>query len=311
MKKNIRAGILSLVSVLIFIFTSAFAEVAVASRYTPPADKDQVFTQGIQIQERHDYDNKDKPIIHLSTHDVTLNIGETYTLQAHLLPGGKPVSVKWSSWNSDIAKVSSSGEITAVAPGIALISAYSNEYSFSVDQTGISSQCYVTVLGGPEDVPLLGISDWVFYYGNTKFTAPTGKYYDAIFNIKKNIGGSLYFSLGEYRYEHRVGLLFGSSIESKAHTNIFFELTERGPVRYKFIAKGNSPIKTNRGIAIGATRNTVLQKYGIPTEEPYSGDYYIYHAKTADKALHTEIEFLFEKSKGTLSEIRFYLGEFD
>jgi len=309
MKKITRAGILSLVFVLIFIFIATPTEVAAAGCLIPATDKDHILMQGIQIQAKHDYDKKDKPIVHLSTHDLTLKVSESYTLQAHLLPGGISVSVRWSSWNSDIAKVSSTGEVTAIAPGTAIITAYSNDYSGVGDPTGWSSQCYVTVLGGPEDVLPIGLSDWVFYYGNTKFTAPIDKYYDAIFNIKKNVGGSLYFSSIFYGY--RVGLLFGSSIESKAHTNIFLDVTERGPVRYKFIAKGKSPIKTNRGIAIGATRNTVRQKYGIPTEEPYTGDYYVYHAKTAGKALHTEIEFLFEKSKGTVSEIRFYLGEFD
>jgi hypothetical protein len=137
-------------------------------------------------------------------------------------------------------------------------------------------------------------------------------------SVRKIVGGYLYFTQGYYS-GYKTGLLVGSSDINKAHTNIYIEGEGRGPVSYRIIAKGNSPFKTNRGIIIGAAKSTVLAKYGLPTDtysvqsasDNITYEVVNYHAKEAGKALHTDINFRFLKSNGTLMEIHFYLGEYE
>jgi hypothetical protein len=81
-----------------------------------------------------------------------------------------------------------------------------------------------------------------------------------------------------------------------------------------FTAREKSPIKTSRGIAVGAKKSTVQQKYGLPTltdQYTVNGKAYeifTYRTKAAGKNQYTDMTFYFLKSKGTVSEISFYLG---
>ena len=298
MKKIVRAGILSLVFMLVFMFTAAFAEVAAAGRF--------------QVQPRHDYNIKDFPIIHISKHDLTLKKGESFTLKAVVLPGGKSVSVKWRSSNPKIATVSSSGKVTAAAPGTAKIYADDNtgKYDFFRDNTGYSDICYVTVPGG---VKPLNASDLAYSYGNTKLTVPTGTYDEPFAKIKKSIGGFedmyngvLYADDRDIDYE--MALLYGSKDASKAHTVIYFKMTERG-----YFARDNSPIQTSRGIAIGTKKSIVQEKYGLPTrtyqftEAGKTYEYLSYSVKAPGRSSYTVTDFYVLKSKGTVSMILFMI----
>jgi len=305
MKKVIRAGILSLTFVFSFMIMAVMAEGAAAGC---------VFSPGIKISARHNY-NGDYQYIHLSKHDLTLQKGKSETLKAVLIPSGQSVSVKWYSSNPKIAKVSSSGKVTAVSPGIAVISAGSDKHVGIGDQTGDSDECYVTVLGGANDVKPLGISDQIFYYGKTKLKAPAGNYEKAIANIKKSIGGYAYSEEGGYM----TGLIFGSTNAEKAHTKIYKIGFFDGFEGFGFSAIEMSPIKTSRGISVGAKKSEVLQKYGLPTEtldyleeedEEDGKTYpvYLYEAKTAGKAQYTRVMFDFRKSKNTVSDICFFFG---
>jgi hypothetical protein len=290
------------------MFTAAFAEAAAAGRFVPPIDKGHVLMQGIQIQARHEVE-EDREFIHLNKLDLTLAKGKSETLKATLLPGGKSVSVEWYSTNPKIAKVSQSGKVTAVAPGTTVISLFSMDYYGAWDQTGDSAVCYVTVPGGSKDAKPLDSSDRTYSYGNKKLTAPTNKFSEALANVKKSIGGNAYFS----RYYYRTGLLFGSKDFSIAHTFIYYRGSaedSKNSNGYGFDAYEKSPIKTNRGIGIGAKKSALQQKYGLPTYTP--NDYiearkiyevYRYRSKTAGKALYTEITFYVLKSKGTVSQI--------
>jgi hypothetical protein len=305
-KKITRAGILTLTFVLALMFTVAFAESAAAGRFVPPIDRAHVLTQRTSIQARHNYKYKDYPIIHVNKHDLTLQKGKSYTLKASLLPGGKSVSVKWKSSNPKIAKVSNSGKVTAVAPGIAEIWVESKEYDYDVDETGSSNACYVTVPGGSKDIKPIGTSDRTFSYGKFTFTAVTSKYSEAFAKIQKSIGG--------YAYPDDVystGLMFGSKDINKAHTYIYISEFNG----FTIVAMEKSPIKTNRGIMVGAKKSAVLQKYGLPTEiYQYKEDGKItyetlnYTAKATGKNLYTSISFIFLNSKDTVSEIFFFLG---
>ena len=70
---------------------------------------------------------------------MLLDIGEGGTVQAQLYPATATVKdVVWTSANTDVATVSTSGEVTAVSPGMALINVASVDRSFN-------AYCVVTV----------------------------------------------------------------------------------------------------------------------------------------------------------------------
>ena len=296
MKKITRTGILTLTFVFMLVFTAAFAESA----------------QGMPITPRHSY-NKSNPVIDLNKHDMTLKKGKSETLKAVTRPSGKSVTVTWYSSNPKIAKVSTTGKVTAVAPGTTVISASSMEYYGIYDQTGYSGVCYVTVQGEATDAKPLGTSDYTYNYGKTKLTAATGNYSAAIASVKKSIGGYAYLinypGIGYYE-----GIILGSNDLSKAHTDIHFLSNEKGPIGYGFFASGKSPLTTNRGIAIGTKKSVVQQQYGLPTfasEYTSNGTAYesfSYHVKTTGKGFYTRMTFNFLKSNGTVTMIAFYLG---
>ena len=313
MKRITRAGILSLVFVLTFMFIAASAEVAAAGRFVPPTDRGHIRVQGKQMQAKHDI-NEDYDFIHLNKHELTLKKGESYTLKASVVPGGKSISAAWWSSNDKIVTVSDSGKVTAVAPGIAVIYAenYYDGYYGNWDQTGMSNECYVTVPGGSKDAKPLDTSDRIYNYGNKKFTAPTDGFIDALAKIKKSIGGNTFFD----EYYYRTGLLFGSKDYSIAHTFIFYYGTAeyiKSSRGFGFEAYEKSPIKTNRGIGVGVKKSIVQQKYGLPT---HTGEFMEarkvyeilrYESKAPGKGLYTTITFYILKSTGIVSRIELYM----
>ena len=76
--------------------------------------------------------------VELSQSSLTMNVGDTKILSATVSPSGQ--SVTWSSGNTDVATVSSSGEVTAVGSGMAAITA-----SFKYGGATRSASCSVTV----------------------------------------------------------------------------------------------------------------------------------------------------------------------
>jgi len=307
MKRITRTGILSLIFLLAFMCTAALAEGAAAGRFFPPANKVHVFVRGISIQAKHNYKYRDYPIIHLNRHELTLRRGRSFTLKASLLPSGRSVSVKWISTNPKIARVSSFGRITALAPGTTMIWAESNDYfDLHVDHTGYSAECCVIVPGGPKAARPIGINDRTYYYEKYKFAAVTSNYNEVLTKIEKSIGGYK-CSVGGYG----TALLFGSEEIENAHTYIYID-EDYG--LYRFFARGISPLKTSRGIAVGAMKSSVQQKYGLPTltdqytEEGINYEVFIYRSKALRRNLYTDMSFTF--LKGTVYSIDFYLGGF-
>jgi hypothetical protein len=180
------------------------------------------------------------------------------------------------------------------------------------DLTGYSNQCYVTVPGGAKDAKPLETSDRTFTYGKSKFAAPTSKYKDAIANIKKSIGGQSYSEVDGLSYYY--GLRYDSKDRSKAHTDIYIYGYGKDDLGFGYDAREKSPIKTGRGIAIGAKKSAVQNQYGLPsytgefTEGGQTYEVFSYNSKTAGKNLYTIMTFHILKSKGTVSFIYFYLG---
>lgn len=78
--------------------------------------------------------------VSISPDSKTLNKGETVQLTATVLPtDATDKTVIWSSSNNDIASVDNNGEVTAVGPGTATITATAN------DGSGKAASCRITV----------------------------------------------------------------------------------------------------------------------------------------------------------------------
>jgi hypothetical protein len=303
MKKLISLGILFITFVLALSFTTALAGDAAVSRF---------FSHGMPIQARHSYNREDIPIIDLNKHDLTLKKGKSETLKVSVKPGGKSVSVMWQSSNPKIAKVNDSGKVTAVAPGIAVIWASTNAYMAYYDQTGYSNNCYVNVPGDAKDAKPLGASDRTFTYGKTKLVAPTGKYSEALASVKKSIGGHAYKEIdGTSTYN---GLRYDSKERNKAHSDIYIYSYSGTDLGFGYDAREKSPIKTSRGIAIGAKKSAVQKLYGTPasaSEYKEGGQTFEilgYDSKTAGKNQYTKMTFHVLKSKSTVVMMFFYFG---
>jgi len=302
MKKLITAGILFLTLVLALSSTTVWAGGAVTISFSP------------QIFARHNsLVDTGYVFMDLDKHDLTIAKGKSVTLKAFINPTGKSVTVDWRSSNPQIAKVSGAGKVTAVAPGIAMIRIFSDIHKTYYDLFGYSDECFVTVKGGTKDAQPVGTNDRTFTYNKSKFQAPTNKFSEALTLVKKSIGGDTYSIVDDKNYYY--GLFYGSKDLSKAHTAIYIVAYEDEYLYgFGFDARGKSPIKTSRGIAIETKKSEVQKKYGLPTfadqyiDEGKTYEVLSYHSKIAGKNLYTNVTFHILKSKGTVSMIQFYCG---
>ena len=83
---------------------------------------------------------------------LTMNVGESHTLQAQTLPDGAIIPVIWKSSNSTIASVNSNGMVTAIMPGTATITAT------TTGGNNQSATCVVTVRNTAEGTATLTLS---------------------------------------------------------------------------------------------------------------------------------------------------------
>ncbi len=92
----------------------------------------------------------------VNRNSITLSVGATDRVVATVSPDNADQTITWSSNNTSIAKVNSSGVITGVAPGVTSITATA--------KNGVKAQVKVTVTdpsggsGGGDYVPLTGLS---------------------------------------------------------------------------------------------------------------------------------------------------------
>lgn len=74
--------------------------------------------------------------VQLSENEISIEENTSHTLEVTILPENTTDTASWSSNDESVAKVDQSGNVTAVAPGTAIITVTSGEYS---------DTCYVTV----------------------------------------------------------------------------------------------------------------------------------------------------------------------
>ena len=126
-------------------WTSSNTDVATVSssgRVTAVSDGSATITAEITVNGRSYTDTcrvtVEEPSIRLSSSSLSLNVGDSETLSASVTPSG--TSVSWSSSNTNVATVSSSGRINAVASGSSTITA-----SISYGGRDYSVSCNVSV----------------------------------------------------------------------------------------------------------------------------------------------------------------------
>ena len=293
--------------------------------------------QATQIQPRHSLDPKDENYefwvgsldnkLNLNKHTLTLSKGATETLKVTTM-SGKKANVTWKSSNPKIAKISQSGKVTAVAPGITKISVcffyddddYGDYYWDGYeDATGRSNICHVTVQGSSKDPKPFNLSDETFYYNKTSLKIPawtkTIDYSKTLTDIKNKIGGTSYKGDSDYDGLYDVELFFGSTSRSKAHTRIFYrtDISDGSPWEFGYIAKEKSPIKTVRGIKVGSKKGEMQNKYGLPllTDSYKSNgntyEWFLYETYTNKSGATSYMSIMFTclKSKGTVTNINF------
>lgn len=93
----------------------------------------------------------DTESVSLDVADKTLSNGEKFRLDATVMPEDAAGTIHWTSSNSTVATVSQDGEVMAMAPGTAVITAT------AADGSGVSASCEVTVSGGTTGVPMTGV----------------------------------------------------------------------------------------------------------------------------------------------------------
>ncbi|MBR5486195.1 MAG: Ig-like domain-containing protein [Oscillospiraceae bacterium] len=107
-------------------------------------------------------DNSKVTGVSLDTDSITLQVGDSYGLQAAVAPPeAEDQRVRWSSSDTAVAKVNDSGKVTAVSSGTAVITAATRD-------GGFKASCTVTVEGDASDneddrtdsdiIPVEGIS---------------------------------------------------------------------------------------------------------------------------------------------------------
>ena len=105
--------------------------------------------------------------IALSSETGTLNVGDTKTLTATVSPSNaSDKAIIWSSSNTAIATVSTSGLVTAKAPGTVTITATAN------DGSGVKATCSITVKQPVMSIQLSSVSE-LLNVGDTKALSAT------------------------------------------------------------------------------------------------------------------------------------------
>jgi hypothetical protein len=261
-------------------------------------------------------------VISLNKKTLTLKKGKSSTLKFTLDPVIAGATVKWQSSNEKIAKVSSSGKVTAVAPGTAWIGVGLEGYNSYNDGTGFSNECFVTVQGGSKDPKPLGSNDRTFSYNTKKFTVPdwskSVNYYNSLVSIKNKINNHNFDYLeGPGENAYYIGIAYYAS--SAYHTDIYYVINADSDAPYGFgvtAYSAKSPIKTNRGIKVGGTRSAVTKAYGLPTwinaykDGGVNYEEYVYqtYSVKSGKALYMNLIFAFQKSKSGVLGMSYYYG---
>lgn len=118
--------------------------------------------------------------ITLDKTEAELSVGETLQLNATVLPeDAADASVTWATSNAKVATVNDNGEVTAIAPGEAIITATTN------DGTSLQAECNITVL---EPSAISSISNATVFEVYNILGQKLGNYSNQEFDAKASAG---------------------------------------------------------------------------------------------------------------------------
>lgn len=133
----------------------------------------------------------------LSRTELELSEGETHTLTTTAYPSNASnTGYTWQTSNSSVATVSSSGRVTAVGPGTALISAVPS------DSSALYDSCLVTVYA--YDLDAENYYDYAFavrYGGDSTATSIINNIMNSIDRLFGNLFGLRVNTSGPYKYQ--------------------------------------------------------------------------------------------------------------
>lgn len=202
--------------------------------------------------------------------NFTLEKSKTKTLKITVTPDSYPLgTVTWNSSNTKVAKVSSSGKVTAVAPGTAAITASVNGQTFS---------CTVTVIEKyVESEVFLPTTEGYLncYYGTTELTG--SMYLPYTVPVDFNFDGSIYGKYRIYIYNANTGKLVWStdSINTSgiSYTENQSVTLSKGSYEYKVTAGTTTSLDYKLKISYSKTFTNQEPLYYLT---PSPTEYFIY-----------------------------------
>lgn len=225
-------------------------------------------------------DTYDEDSIYCNVSDITLKRKATKTLKALDWNGKKLTKVTWRSANKKIATVSSGGKVKAIAAGRTWI---------IIEKKGLQP-CYVmvSVKPGAKDPALLSGKDAYIKYGGVKVKRAT---------TEARVKRILPKPQRHVDYSNNICLYYGSTSYKKAHTILSFEaFTSPTTALNSVLARAKSPVKTSRGIGVGATLKKVQAAYGKPSQ-------IIKSYKASDGKKYTLYVYNYERYTGEVPDI--------
>lgn len=208
-----------------------------------------------------------------STSTITLKVGATLTVKP--AAGTSKKGVKFASNNKKVAKVTSAGKITAVAPGVTAI--------FITGDNASDRGLIVTVKGKKSKDPTpINSSDRKFYVGKKRYSMST-----SLTSLKKTVKSGKTQKYSDkyelytdetrrkektFKYQTYSVKKSGKSLHYSGYETIFEYLVSGGDQRLIGIyASGKSAFKTARGIKIGDKLSKVKSTYGTPSYPAWKG----------------------------------------
>lgn len=132
----------------------------------------------------------------MSERSLTMHTEDTYALSVQMSPKSSMDDIYWISSDISVAKVSTEGVVTAVAPGSASIFAYTHNKV-------VSLACKITVEGEYEEFAADTLESAIYQVKNSGLLAGNQKYYFSAVYLSKTVDDvrimvTAYYPLSEY-----------------------------------------------------------------------------------------------------------------
>ncbi|MBQ7257218.1 MAG: Ig domain-containing protein [Abditibacteriota bacterium] len=109
-----------------------------------------------------------KATIRFSTNNITIKVGETYKIEAHVTNKASKESIKWSTNNPDVATVDKSGKVKGIGAGSAIITGkLSSSNSIATCSVHVKNKNTKSSISLNKSSITLNIGDWEWIKATT------------------------------------------------------------------------------------------------------------------------------------------------